>query len=161
MTAVAGWPKPANAASDGTTPVTDVNGNFLFEEYPEGSYIVVVDTSDPDFPTAATPTGDPDLNTGTIGDFIFFDEDGDGVQDAGEGGPLVFGGRAGCDRAGDVGGAVRVLATGIDQIEGVRGERSVARLGHPVVGQELAGAAHRALGLRAAPAGQAGVMPGT
>lgn len=68
------------------TTVSDASGNYLFENFPAGSYVVVVDTSDADFPTDVTATGDPDINTARIGDFIWLDRDGDAVQDAGEDG---------------------------------------------------------------------------
>ena len=91
---------------DGTTETTttDENGLYLFDELPEGDYIVVVgdgpdgtvittvdtynvdlaegeDFLDADF--GFTPeTVDPEL--GTIGDYVWFDTNGDGVQDADE-----------------------------------------------------------------------------
>lgn len=73
------------------TDETDSNGNYLFVDRMSASYIVVVDTSDPDFPTDVTPSGDPDTNSASIGDYIWLDANGDGVQDAGERGlPEVF-----------------------------------------------------------------------
>jgi len=68
------------------TDVTDADGKYLFEELPGGSYVVVVDTADPDFPTHTTATGDPDINAASIGDKVWLDSDGDGVLDAGEDG---------------------------------------------------------------------------
>ena len=68
------------------TDITDSDGKYLFEELPNASYIVVVDTADPDFPTDVSATGDPDTNSASIGDFIWFDADGDGNQDTGESG---------------------------------------------------------------------------
>jgi uncharacterized repeat protein (TIGR01451 family) len=65
---------------------TNASGRYLFADLPAGSYIVQVDTTDPDFPTDVTATGDPDLRGGSIGNFIWLDADGDAVQDAGEDG---------------------------------------------------------------------------
>ncbi|HSH01915.1 MAG TPA: SdrD B-like domain-containing protein [Anaerolineae bacterium] len=42
------------------TDTTDANGNYLFPDLPGDDYIVVVDTTDPDFPSYLQPTGDPD-----------------------------------------------------------------------------------------------------
>lgn len=69
----------------GTTS-TDASGKYLFQNLAAGSYVVRVDTSDPQFPTAAVASGDPDVNTGRIGDFVWLDSNGDGVQNAGEDG---------------------------------------------------------------------------
>jgi hypothetical protein len=68
------------------TDVTDSTGKYLFTGLAEGSYIVVVDTDDSDFPTNTTQTADPDIYSGTIGDMLWLDADGDAVLDAGEGG---------------------------------------------------------------------------
>ncbi|MEW5736846.1 MAG: SdrD B-like domain-containing protein [Thermodesulfobacteriota bacterium] len=68
------------------TQVTDASGRYLFSDLAYGSYVVVVDTSDADFPTNVTATADPDTNAASIGDQIFLDADGDGVLDAGEDG---------------------------------------------------------------------------
>src|SRR5262249_3062996 len=38
-----------------------------------GSYIVKVDTTDPDFPAGLTPSGDPDVRTARIGGRLFQD----------------------------------------------------------------------------------------
>ena len=85
------------------TVVTDANGHYLFDNLPAGDYTVTVTP-----PAGATNTGDPDGGfdstadltlgdgesnldqdfgyqyTGQIGDTIWEDLDGDGVQDAGE-----------------------------------------------------------------------------
>ncbi len=66
------------------TQVTDASGQYLFEGLAAGSYVVQVDTADPDFPSDVTATGDPDVDTGRIGDFVWLDADGNGLQDAGE-----------------------------------------------------------------------------
>ncbi|HEB64309.1 MAG TPA: DUF11 domain-containing protein [Chloroflexi bacterium] len=88
---------------------TDASGNYLFENVQAGDYTVRVDTST--LPAGLTQTGDPDdvqdnahtlgtypgnsyldVDFGyqglpvTIGDTIWNDLDGDGVQDSGEGG---------------------------------------------------------------------------
>jgi hypothetical protein len=68
------------------TDITDSTGKYLFTGLGEGSYIVVVDTSDSDFPSDTTQTADPDIYSGTIGDKLWLDADGDAVFDTGEGG---------------------------------------------------------------------------
>ncbi|HEX7705984.1 MAG TPA: SdrD B-like domain-containing protein [Thermoanaerobaculia bacterium] len=68
------------------TDVTDASGSYLFENLPAGSYIVKIDTSDPDFPTNVTPTADPDVNGASIGDLVFYDANGNGTRDAGDDG---------------------------------------------------------------------------
>ncbi len=89
------------------TLVTDLNGNYLFDHLPAGSYYVDVDGATvPTGLTTSPGTTDPsavitvnaeeirtdidfgytnaDPNTAIIGDFIWSDADGDGVQDPGE-----------------------------------------------------------------------------
>ncbi len=89
--------------------VTDVNGTYLFTSLPDGDYRVTVDVDDPDIPIAAlgcpaqpsTPTsydiavsgGGSYLyadfgfvRLGSIGDTVFWDANGNGTQDYGEGG---------------------------------------------------------------------------
>lgn len=85
------------------------DGYYQFTGLEPGNYVVVVDTADPDLPSS-TVTADPDgtLDGETaialsaaqnitfadfgfqppnvIGDYVWLDENGDGVQDAGEGG---------------------------------------------------------------------------
>jgi hypothetical protein len=68
------------------TDVTDASGRYLFPDNPAGSYIVVVDTADPDFPSNTTATADPDLWSGAIGDLVWLDLNGNGTWAAGEGG---------------------------------------------------------------------------
>ena len=87
---------------------TDSNGNYLFEDLPAGEYTISVDVST--LPAGMIQSSDPDgslddtttLNlagggnnlqqnfgytgTGSIGDTVWNDSDGDGVQDSGEGG---------------------------------------------------------------------------
>jgi uncharacterized repeat protein (TIGR01451 family) len=84
------------------TTTTDANGFYFFRELTAGDYLVELDTSDPDLPgdwqlTTPNPrvvTGlaagqfYPDADFGlrgssTIGDFVWRDLDGDGVQDGG------------------------------------------------------------------------------
>ncbi len=73
------------------TTETNASGQYLFSQLPSGSYVVKVDTTDPDFPTNVTPTGDPDISAASIGDTIYFDNNGNGAQDAGEDGiPFVI-----------------------------------------------------------------------
>ena len=93
-----------NGPGNPVTDTTDVNGKYLFEDLPPGSYTVTVTTP----PTGTANTGDPDggadststlvlppngINLdqdfgyqplGKIGDTVWYDDDGDGVQDAGE-----------------------------------------------------------------------------
>ncbi len=94
------------------TTETDANGNYLFPGLPTGDYVVTVDTDDVDFPVGVTATFDLDGGTaspnsvtpvaglgvgedvdtvdfgyaggGTIGDTVWFDRNGDGVQTADE-----------------------------------------------------------------------------
>jgi uncharacterized repeat protein (TIGR01451 family) len=77
------------------TDVTDASGRYLFGpdetgsarvDLPAGSYIVVVDTRDPDFPSNVTPTADPDVNAASLGGQIYLDASGNGSHDAGEDG---------------------------------------------------------------------------
>ena len=68
------------------TDVTDADGKYLFEGLANGSYIVKVDTTDPDFPSDVTPTADPDTNAGSIGNVVWLDANGDGTKDAAEDG---------------------------------------------------------------------------
>ena len=92
------------------TDTTDPNGNYLFEDYPAGNYIVIVDTSD--LPGGYTQTEDPDATAdnqhaftfdglndnldvdfgyqpqgaATIGDYVWADLDHDAIQDSSESG---------------------------------------------------------------------------
>ncbi len=96
------------------TTTTDENGNYLFDGVPDGNYIVAVtdtdnvlngleNTADPDGgmdeTSAVTLAGADDMDQdfgytpdghmagdGMIGDFIFLDVNGDGMQDAGDAG---------------------------------------------------------------------------
>lgn len=97
------------------TQVTSGNGNYLFTGLPAGNYVVKVNSGipagytqsgDPDWLTPCTgsglcdgasgvklQTGQTDMSRdfgyippGVIGDYVWFDADADGVQDAGEGG---------------------------------------------------------------------------
>ncbi|MFL5801497.1 MAG: SdrD B-like domain-containing protein [Roseiflexaceae bacterium] len=110
----------ADRNGDGTysqvmTTTTDVDGQYLFEDLPDGSYRVIVDAGDPDLPedafgntvaptTATTQnvgiTGGATVLTadfgfaalGAIGDTIFWDSNSDGEQDwneTGIGGVIV------------------------------------------------------------------------
>ena len=81
------------------TTTTDGNGYYLFPNLPAGEYTVIVG-SGPDGTVLSTPSQDvvnltpgqnyPDADfgftpeLGSIGDFVWLDVDGDGVQDAGE-----------------------------------------------------------------------------
>jgi large repetitive protein len=87
--------------------ITDPNGQYLFERLPAGPYRVTLDAAD--LPAGTTPTYDLDgtgtanatttsltagqnrtnvdfsvAGTGSIGDRVWYDADGDGSQDAGE-----------------------------------------------------------------------------
>ncbi len=91
------------------TVTTDSNGNYVFENLPAGDYTITVDPGT--LPTGMNPVADPDggndntaavtlvagednvdqdfgynSGTGSIGDTIFFDEDGNGAQNGTEGG---------------------------------------------------------------------------
>jgi hypothetical protein len=92
------------------TTTTTITGYYLFADLPAGDYIVVVDESDLPFPAGGyQQTGDPDttldsqasvaitttdvltidfgyqpIGAGSIGDFVWKDDDGDGIQDTGE-----------------------------------------------------------------------------
>jgi uncharacterized repeat protein (TIGR01451 family) len=68
------------------TDVSDASGNYLFQDLPAGSYVVVVDTDDSDFPSGVTATADPDLNDASIGDLIYLDANGNGSWNSGEDG---------------------------------------------------------------------------
>jgi fimbrial isopeptide formation D2 family protein/uncharacterized repeat protein (TIGR01451 family) len=96
------------AVDDILATTTDSNGQYLFDRLPDGDYTITVDTAT--LPGGMEQTADPDggndnssvltlaaggvnrdqdfgyTGTGTIGDTIWFDVDGDGVQDAGESG---------------------------------------------------------------------------
>ena len=86
--------------------MTDENGNYLFENLPDGAYTIVVDPAG--LPAGMSPTADPDggddnisvatlvggvdnpdqdfgyTGTGIIGDTIWEDTDGNGVQNGTE-----------------------------------------------------------------------------
>ncbi len=90
------------------TTSTDANGNYLFDGLHAGRYLVDVDTTDPQLPTdgygnryVLSTDNDPHPVTlatgqdyrdadfgftpgGLIGDYIWQDSDGDGIQDEGE-----------------------------------------------------------------------------
>ncbi|GBC61613.1 hypothetical protein DENIS_2575 [Desulfonema ishimotonii] len=90
------------------TTETDENGRYLFENLPPGDYRVVVETpdgltpfDDPDgLPDSKTDVTDQDSDntdldfgyrrepgeTASLGDYVWYDTDGDGVQDADESG---------------------------------------------------------------------------
>ncbi len=99
----------ATAGDNVTYPVdtTDSSGQYLFARLPAGAYRATVDSAD--LPTGTTPTYDLDgtgtahvvtttltaaqnrldvdlsyAGTGSIGDRIWYDRDGDGVQDLGD-----------------------------------------------------------------------------
>ena len=102
-----------DSSYDSTTTASD--GTYSFTGIPAGDYVVVVDTGDADLPSGASLSGDPDESgacttcdgqhavtvsagqtylaadfgfepANVIGDYIWTDLDGDGVQDAGESG---------------------------------------------------------------------------
>lgn len=88
------------------TTTTDSNGLYSFDNLPDGDYRVVVDTTDTDLPESLNPVSGLESNSGTVavtlnatqriftnvdfgfvgtntvGDFVWFDSDGDGAQDA-------------------------------------------------------------------------------
>jgi len=95
-----------DGAIDTITTITDTNGNYHFNHLPADNYTITVDattlpsgmlqTADPDGvndnnTTVALAAGETNNNqdfgyqqTGTIGDTIWFDTDGNGIQDPGE-----------------------------------------------------------------------------
>jgi len=73
------------------TAVSDASGHYLFcspksascsDDLAFGSYVVKVDTTDPDFPAGLTPNGDPDVRTARIGGRLFQDVNRSGTLDA-------------------------------------------------------------------------------
>ncbi len=100
---------PVNDALIGTS-VTSATGIYGFSGLPAANYIVVVNTADPDFPSGVQPVQDFDgvrdskaiinltaslntvdfgykpVGTGTIGDLVYGDANGDGLPQAGESG---------------------------------------------------------------------------
>ncbi len=96
--------QPGGGDDEVHTTTTDANGNWTVETLPGGAYTVTVSppagyaqTYDLDGPatahTAAATLGESQVRTdvdfgyrgtGSIGDRVWFDTDGDGVQDAGE-----------------------------------------------------------------------------
>jgi len=96
-----------NGDDEVVTTTTGANGYYLVQNLPGGQYRVTVDAAD--LPAGFAPSYDLDgivsahtwtgalaqngaprtidfgyTGTGSIGDFVWFDQDGDGVQDAGE-----------------------------------------------------------------------------
>lgn len=87
-----------------SSQVTGVGGNYLFTGLPSTNYIVIVDQTDPDFPARYINTADPygvndgrskltliasrldqdfgyqPLGNGSIGDTVWYDANGDGLQ---------------------------------------------------------------------------------
>ena len=102
------------------TDVSDASGNYLFSAVPAGSYVVKVDTSDPDFPTNVTPTGDADLAAASIGDFIWLDSNGNGAFNAGEDGipGVVVNLYADTDGSGTLNGGDELVAATITNVNG-------------------------------------------
>ncbi|HEX7829487.1 MAG TPA: SdrD B-like domain-containing protein, partial [Thermoanaerobaculia bacterium] len=102
------------------TTSTNAAGTYLFSSLPAGSYIVKVDTDDPDFPSDVTPTGDPDISAASIGDFIWLDSNGNGVQNAGEDGisRVVVTLYSDTDSSGTLNGADSLLASTTTDING-------------------------------------------
>ncbi|HYI11417.1 MAG TPA: SdrD B-like domain-containing protein [Thermoanaerobaculia bacterium] len=102
------------------TTSSDASGAYLFQNLPAGSYIVKVDTTDPDFPTEVTATGDPDLTASSIGDLIWLDADGDAVRDAGEDGisGVVVNLYSDDDGSGTLSGGDSLVASTITNVNG-------------------------------------------
>ena len=97
-----------DGTSENVTTTTDVNGNYLFDNLPAGTYTITVNPAT--LPSGMTPTQDPDggaansaavalgegednvdqdfgyNGTGSIGDTIFFDANNNGTQQSSEGG---------------------------------------------------------------------------
>ncbi len=102
------WTNPSGAGDLTITTTTDANGNYLIEGLPHGDYSVTIDPAT--LPAGVTPTfdadgvatvgtttttldaGSPDdldqdfsyTGSGSVGDTVWYDENGDGVVDASE-----------------------------------------------------------------------------
>ncbi len=75
---------------------TDKNGQYLFDKLPTGDYLISIDADPEQLTTAAQfnirlEAGENDLsadfglnNVSSIGDYVWFDNNADGIQDAGE-----------------------------------------------------------------------------
>lgn len=102
------------------TTSTNSSGQYLFSSLPAGSYIVKVDTTDPDFPTDVTATGDPDLAAASIGDQLWLDANGNGVLNAGEDGisGVVVNLYSDADSSGTLNGADSLVASTTTDING-------------------------------------------
>lgn len=106
VTVTLDWVNPNSGSPEQRTTTTDINGFYFFGSLPDGDFTVTVDdatlpvglTQNHDDDGLGTPhvsaitlAGAPDLDqdfsyvgTGTIGDTVWFDLTGDGVQDPGE-----------------------------------------------------------------------------
>src|SRR6185436_998498 len=102
------------------TTATNGTGSYLFQNFPAGSYVVKVDTSDPDFPTDVTATADPDIAAASIGDFIWLDSNGNGVQNAGEDGipRVIVNLYNDADSSGTLNGADSLIASTVTNVNG-------------------------------------------
>ncbi|PYQ27038.1 MAG: hypothetical protein DMF56_22060 [Acidobacteria bacterium] len=102
------------------TTASDSTGHYLFSNFPAGSYIVKVDTTDPDFPTDVLASGDPDLSAASIGDTIYYDLNASGTQTAGEDGiPLVIVNLySDNDSSGTLNGADSLIASTVTDVNG-------------------------------------------
>ena len=101
------WTNPTGGPDLVVTTSTDENGGYLFTGLPQGDYTITIDPAD--LPAGTEPVHDPDgtadytsavvldaittsnldqdfsvSGSGSIGDTIWHDRDGDGVVDAGE-----------------------------------------------------------------------------
>jgi len=102
------------------TTSTDATGKYLFTLLPAGSYVVKVDTTDPDFPDNVSHTGDPDVKAASIGDTVYFDNNGSGAQDAGEDGIafVILNLYADVDSSGTLNGPDQLVASTSTNVEG-------------------------------------------
>ncbi|HVR40222.1 MAG TPA: SdrD B-like domain-containing protein, partial [Thermoanaerobaculia bacterium] len=102
------------------TTVSNSTGSYLFSAVPAGSYIVKVDTTDPDFPTDVDATGDPDLSAASIGDLIWLDSNGNGVKNTGEDGiaRVVVNLYSDTDNSGTLNGADALVASTTTNVNG-------------------------------------------
>jgi hypothetical protein len=100
--------------------VTDASGKYRFENLAAGSYVVRVDTADPDFPSDVTPTGDPDTDAASIGELVWYDLNGDGSRQAGEDGiaGVVVNLYEDADGSGTLGAADRLVSSTVTNAGG-------------------------------------------
>jgi len=102
------------------TTVSSSTGTYLFSDLPAGSYIVKVDTSDPDFPTDVTPTGDSDVSAASIGDTVWLDANANLTKEGTEDGisSVVVNLYADTNGSGTLNGGDALVASTITNVNG-------------------------------------------